>query len=211
MKAFKIPFVCIVIIFLFSCRREETSQTTPDSPLRTQLIQVPMARQATNYTCGVAALQSVLHYYGDEWRQDKLALVIKVDSVNGTNYRNMIRLCDSLGYATQVHTNLSLDSLKAFIDRGFPMILAIQAWAESPDKYAEEWSSGHYVVCIGYDHEKFYFMDPSTIGNYTFIPVNEFVDRWHDIDQEGIKLYNFALQISKGVSTYKSDEILKMH
>lgn len=211
MKAIKIPFVCIIIIFLFSCRSEETSQTTPDSPLRTQLIQVPMARQAANYTCGVAALQSVLHYYGDEWRQDKLSLALKADSVNGTNYRNIMRFCDSLGYATKVHTGLSIDSLKTFIDLGFPMILAIQAWAESPGKYADEWDSGHYVVCIGYDHEKFYFMDPSTTGNYTFIPVNEFVDRWHDIDQEGIKLYNFALQISKGVSTYKSGEILKMH
>ncbi len=211
MKALQIPFVCIVITFLFSCRREESPQSIPDSPLRTQLIQVPMARQATHYTCGVAALQSVLHYYGDDWRQDKLALAVKADSANGTNYRNMIRLCDSLGYTTKVHTNLSLDSLKVFIDGGFPMILAIQAWAESPEKYAEEWNSGHYVVCIGYDPEKFYFMDPSTIGNYTFIPVNEFVDRWHDIDQEGIKLYNFALQISKPTPSYKAEDILKMH
>jgi ABC-type bacteriocin/lantibiotic exporter with double-glycine peptidase domain len=210
MKVCNVLFLLVSVAVLFSCRREETSQATPDSALRTQLIQVPMARQAANYTCGVAALQSVLHYYGDEWRQDRLSLALKADSVNGTNYRNIIHLCDSLGYTTKVHTRLSIDSLKAFIDLGFPMILAIQAWAESPEKYAEQWDSGHYVVCIGYDHEKIYFMDPSTIGNYTFIPVNEFVDRWHDIDQGGIKLYNFALQISKSTPTYKPEEILKM-
>lgn len=210
MNVRNILFLLVSGVVFLSCKKEQTSQTTPDSPLRTQLIQVPMARQAANYTCGVAALQSVLHYYGDEWRQDRLSLAVKADSVNGTNYRNIIKLCDSLGYSTNVHTNLSLDSLKTFIDLGFPMILALQAWAESPEKYATEWDSGHYVVCIGYDHEKFYFMDPSTIGNYTFIPVNEFKDRWHDIDQEGVKLYNFALQISKNTPTYKPEEILKM-
>jgi predicted double-glycine peptidase len=210
MKCLKISFLGM-LIFLFSCRSEESQQSVPGSPQRTQLIQVPMARQAYSYTCGVAALQSVLHYYGDEWRQDRLYLSLKADSANGTNYRNIIHLCDSLGYNTQVHTGLSLDSLKTFIDLGFPMILAIQAWADSPGNYAEDWNNGHYVVCIGYDPEKFYFMDPSTIGNYTFIPVNEFVDRWHDIDQEGIKLYNFALRISKGTPSYKADKILKMH
>lgn len=32
---------------------------------------------------------------------------------------------------------------------------------------------------IGYDLERFYFMDPSTLANYTYIPVQEFEDRWH--------------------------------
>jgi len=45
---------------------------------REGILRLPHTRQATNYTCGAAALQSVLAYYGDEFREDALAKVIDI-------------------------------------------------------------------------------------------------------------------------------------
>ena len=57
----------------------------------------------------------------------------------------------------------------------------------------------HFRV-VGFDRKYLYFMDPSTLGNYAFIPIPEFLARWHDyyIDEEGrkITLVHFGLVFS---------------
>ena len=50
---------------------------------------LPLTRQATDYTCGASALQSVLRYYGDEWMETELANILKSDSNEGTRYNNI--------------------------------------------------------------------------------------------------------------------------
>ncbi|HMA07121.1 MAG TPA: hypothetical protein VKP68_04645, partial [Ramlibacter sp.] len=68
---------------------------------------------------------------------------------------------------------------------------------DQPQSYADDWEDGHYAVVVGMDAEKIYFMDPSTIGNYTFIRVQEFVARWHDyyVDHDGsrVNLVHFGI------------------
>ncbi len=202
--------VFILLISVLTVCQKTVSPEDSRNDVIDALIKVPQTRQATGYTCGVAALQSLLYYYGDEWRQDRLEKALQADSINGTNYRNIITFCRDLGYTTNLYFNLSLDSLKSMINRDIPVMVAIQAWADLPVDYNNEWDSGHYVICIGYDQDRFYFMDPSTIDNYTYIPVSEFIDRWHDIDQEGIRLYNFGLTLSKGTPSFHPENIPKL-
>jgi predicted double-glycine peptidase len=90
---------------------------------------------------------------------------------------------------------MRLDDLRDFIDKGEPVIVLIQAWAESPVDYSRDWEDGHYVVAIGYDRDNVYFMDPSTLGNYTYLPNREFFDRWHDEDA-GVQLNHFGMIIT---------------
>src|SRR4051812_3037220 len=47
-------------------RAAATDVATPSLKSLEHFIHTPLFRQQTEYTCGVAALQSVLHYYGDE-------------------------------------------------------------------------------------------------------------------------------------------------
>ena len=199
-----------IVVIQTSCKKSNVDQGGYIRETPNGLIKVPLARQATNYTCGVAALQSLLYYYGEEWRQDRLASELKADSIEGTNYRNIVKFCQNSGYEVNIYRNLSIDSLKLFIDQYQPILLAIQAWSENPANYAGDLDDGHYVICIGYDKNSFYFMDPSTLGNYTYIPNNEFVSRWHDIDQQGIYLQNFGMMIKKANPAYDPDKILKM-
>ena len=172
------------------------------------LIPVPLTYQAYDYTCGVEALQSILYYYGKDFRHDELAKVLEPDPTNGTNYKRMVEFVRSLGFRVDVRTSMSFEDLKKLIDDRKPTIVLIQAWPDSPVQWSESWNEGHYAVAIGYDEKHIYFMDPSTLGHYTFIPIPEFLDRWHDTDGQ-VKLIQFGMVITHEGSTIYNPDIIK--
>lgn len=177
------------------------------------LIPVPLARQATNYTCGVAALQSVLAYYGIQVRQDLLAEALLADPEQGTNYHKMVAYAQAHGLHVEVYVDMALDALQRLLDAGQPVIVALQAWADAPVDYVEDWDDGHYAVAVGYDGERIYFMDPSTLGNYTYIPVAEFLARWHDMylaQGEPVRLVHFGLVIGGVEPNYDPQAVVPM-
>lgn len=171
-----------------------------------RLIRVPMTRQATDHTCGVAALQSVLAYYGDSIREDTLGRYVNTTE-DGTNKNNISAYAQSLGYNVSIRVNMTLDDLQGYIDSKTPVIIAIQAWEDPPVDWNSTWDAGHYVVAIGYDQDNFYFMDPSTLGNYAYIPTSEFQTRWHDIDFDGAELIHFGIIITKPSPAYNPNDI----
>ena len=171
------------------------------------LIRVPLIRQNTGSTCGVASLQSILAYYGQDFRGDKLAKALKTTSENGTDYRNIIRVAVNNGYRVQKYNGMTIDELKAFIDVQTPVLLVIQAWPGKPVDWSQDWKDGHYVVAIGYDDINIYFMDPATVGDYTYIPIDEFLARWHDKDKRAKKLMNFGIVIDGKEPAYDAEQI----
>lgn len=178
--------------------------------LPANIIKIPMTRQATNYTCGVAALQSVLMFYGDEFLESDLAKLLKANPQEGTAYAEMKRFSESKGYNVQVYKDMKVSDLKKLLDAGKPVICLIQAWPERKVNYKTDWDDGHYVVAIGYDDGNVYFMDPSTLGNYTYIPTDEFLVRWHDTDSK-VKLNHFGMVVQKKAKrAYHADGVKKL-
>lgn len=89
-----------------------------------------MTRQSTDYTCGVAALQSILVYYGDEIREDNLAKSLGVSATFGIDYQHIVDYSKSKGYNVTIYKNMTLENLEQLIAKGSPIICAIQAWSE---------------------------------------------------------------------------------
>lgn len=162
-----------------------------------QLMHLPIYRQSKNYTDGVACVQSILRYANYEFdiREDDLAKALNATEENGVkwheivNYLNAVRLNDANHqyFEAEKREHMTLDALRRELDEGHPVILAIQAWNWDENEeysmdldYTDEWECGHYVVAVGYDEDSFFFMDPSTAGNYTYIPKDKLVARWHD-------------------------------
>lgn len=195
--------VCLVTIALFfsvqACVHSGGLQGTSDgrsARMVGNLIQVPLTRQATDYTCGVAALQSILYYYGKEFREDQLAEKLQADPTRGIQYPKIVEFARSLGFRVDAQTPMSLEDLKRRINGRKPVIVLIQAWPDSPVDWSTDWKDGHYAIALGYDADNLYLMDPSTLGHYTFIPIPEFLDRWHDAD-EGLHLHHFGMTITQ--------------
>ena len=199
------------LLFGFDGGAVDVNQIPKAPPLNaiSHLIRVPLSRQGHDYTCGVAAMQCVLCYYGKEVREDILAEAVKSDPEAGTDYRNMVEYARSESFNVDVRKEMTLDDLKQSIGRKKPIILLIQAWHEGGlvDNLTD-WEDGHYVVAVGYDNRNIYLMDSSTLGNYTFIPIPEFLDRWHDQDPStGEFLIHFGMVIEKGPPQYDFREV----
>lgn len=202
--------LCHVVGVLVAPAEAEATRTNPRLG-DVKVIKVPLTRQATDYTCGAAAVQSIIGFYGDNVRESALATQLKTNSKVGTAYRNIEAYAKRHGYACTVYKNCTLAGLEKMVDAGTPVLCLIQAWPERKVDYSKDWEDGHYVVAVGYDANNVYFMDPCTLGKYTFIPRGEFLRRWHDTDGND-KLTHFALTLTKPGSkgAHNPDEIVPM-
>ncbi len=212
----RLLFVTIIIVSfsMMGCGkyfRLENFSGAPSIYSVPNLIRVPLTRQATDYTCGVAALQSILYYYGQEFSENQLTEKLGPTPARGTKYPRIAEFAQSLNFRVEIRTEMTLESLKRLIDERKPVILLIQAWPDTTVDYIKDWEDGHYAIAIGYDQQNIYFMDPSTLGNYSFIPVQEFLERWHDKDDQTL-LYQFGMVIFKDPpgKVYNPDEIKQM-
>jgi uncharacterized protein len=146
---------------------------------------IPDVRQSTSYSCGSAALQAVLQYYGVETREDHLMRELKTNPDAGTHPADIIRVAKQYGLTAALREGLKIEDLKAALDRGVPIIVAIQAWRDelkSGVSWAGVWEDGHYVIVLGLDAANVYVEDPSLLGCRGIIPRAEFQDRWHDYE-----------------------------
>jgi len=177
------------------------------------LIRIPIARQSTNYTCGVASVQSILQHFGDEYREDKLAQLLKAGVDWGTGWRDIVEFTKGLGYTVHGKLETTLGEVKKYVDAGTPVMVAFQAWSEPvPEDWTKVTEDGHYSVVIGYDDDNLFFMDPSTLGNYTYIPIKQFMDRWHDSDgRDNSPCNHLSIAITKGKPAYDPDLILPLN
>ena len=149
------------------------------------LASVPDVRQSTGYTCGAAALQAVLAYWGAEEREDRLAARLKSTPEAGTHPLDIVRVAREYGLAAELREGLSLDDLEAALDAGTTVIVDLQAWRDRTDvPWTETWDDGHYLVLLDMDGGNLYFEDPSLLGTRGVIPRVEFVARWHDYEGE---------------------------
>ena len=166
-----------------------------------KLLRLPVYRQATNYTSGVACVLSVLRYarYEFDIREDNLATALSASEIYGTkaenmvNYLNAVRLDeeDFQYFNAEFRQGMTIDDLRNEIDKGNPVICDIQAWNWDENEeytmdldYSDEWECGHWAVAIGYNKDNIFFMDPSTSANYTFIPNDRLEQRWHDYEED---------------------------
>jgi len=164
-----------------------------------KLLPLPDVRQATTYTCGASSLQAILVYFGkSDDRELHLADELNTSSDWGTEPREIKRVAEKFGLKAELREGMSLDDLRRCVDRGVPVMVAYQAW-RAEDKttaWSDDWEDGHYSVVVGVDEDNVYLEDPSLIGEIGFIPHDEFMQRWHDIDKDGNRLRQFGIVIS---------------
>jgi hypothetical protein len=144
---------------------------------------IPDVRQSTTYSCGAAALQAILSYWGIDKQERALMDELKTSEETGTSPDNIIRVAKEMGLEAYLKEGLDLEDLEESIKRGIPVIAAIQAWVEpQPPGYSweKDWEDGHYVIIIGLDSRNVYVEDPSLLGTKGLIPRQEFLERWHD-------------------------------
>ena len=203
-KLFSCLGVCLILtISSLSVLHEKMSKADVEN-----LIPLPLVKQSTEYTCGAAAVLSILKYFGDETLEAELVKQLGTNSNYGTDYRQMVQFFQSKGFQITAHAGMSMSELQEHISQGKPVLCLIQAWESGIQDYSDYWGIGHYVVAIGYDAERIYLMDPWMLGNYAYIPKKEFISRWHQLTYDNIHLNQWGMALSKGKSNYDPEAIL---
>ena len=150
---------------------------------------VPLVRQSTGYACGAASLQAVLAYWGAfDGRESALYPILGTTEADGTPPEGLVKGAHHFGLEARMKEGCTLEDLRAALAAGETVILNLQAWREAPSKalpWKDVWEEGHYVVLVGMDERHLYAMDPSVTAGYAFLPLTEFVDRWHDYTRAG--------------------------
>lgn len=150
---------------------------------------MPVVRQRRGFSCGPAAVLSLLRL----WRPEAYATVeeealyapLQTTEARGTEPEPMVRLLQRSGVdARYRHGDVTARELEKAVDAGAPPILDLQAWRDHHDKpWKETWDAGHYVIMVGYDDERLFFVDPSNASpsGYVYLPRAELDERWHDL------------------------------
>lgn len=170
------------------------------------IINFPSVRQATTYSCGAAALQSVFQFYGVDLSEEAIAELVCTTKRDGTHYQNIVMVAKSKGFKVDAKQNMDVSDLENNISDGIPTIVQLQAWPDhrqAGDGWQDENKSGHFVVVIGFDESNLYFEDPMSVQR-TYLPKGEFERRWHDV-ADGSKLNRIGITIigkSKSYNDY---------
>jgi ABC-type bacteriocin/lantibiotic exporter with double-glycine peptidase domain len=175
-----------------------------------KLLPFPDLRQTYDFDCGACALQAVFEYYGIDVREDFIMKCAHTTH-NGTCPEGIKKTAEKFNLDCNI-SSITIDDIKKHINKNIPVILDIQAWSTNPQctDWQHDWKDGHYVIAIGYDNQKMYFEDPSTIGR-DYLTIKELQSRWHDITQNGKKLYHCAIIIqAKKHHNFNPQEITHM-
>lgn len=171
-------------------------------------IPVPLCFQETEYTCGVACIQSILARYGMYYRQSGLADVLQSRPIFGTDYKSILTFAQLLGLNATMDEHMEAKDIENYINMGITPILIIQAWRLEDDiDYPFDYKNAHYVIACGYYDEGIYVMDPNTLGNYTYLPYSQLFKRWHAVDYTGARHIRCGLILNYEKCPIKYDPI----
>jgi predicted double-glycine peptidase len=130
---------------------------------KTNFFPIPLVRQATDYTCGVASMMSVVCYWtGEDLEESVVANEVNSTETHGTLVAHMISFAQKKGFDVEKRLDMNLNELFSFIDKKIPVIVLIQAWPQPLliVNWTLDYSDGHWVVACGYDAQRIFFMDP---------------------------------------------------
>ncbi len=174
-----------------------------------KVLDFPNTRQAYDYSCGSGAVQAVMAYYGKDFGESELIDLLKTDRTNGTLVKDIKAVFNSEGLQVDAREHMTLKELFSYVDRKIPVIVLIQAWGREADfssHYKDMWDDGHFVVVIGYTSKKIICSDPALFKK-GYIPIPEFMDRWHDFDEGVTKTYQFGIAVYGAEPAYETKSL----
>ncbi|MCX5790492.1 MAG: C39 family peptidase [Elusimicrobia bacterium] len=154
--------------------------------LPAKALAVPLHQQETNYSCGAAALFSVLRYWqAFDGKERDLYSPLGTTRKDGTEPPKLAQVAKTFGLSAELRKGMTLSDLRAALDQGQTVIVDIQAWREgktAKTAWKDDWEDGHYVVLVGLDDKNAFFEDPVLKDSYAYMPVEELPVRWHDYE-----------------------------
>lgn len=165
----------------YSSLSEGQDMTVPDGAGNnsTILTGIPDVRQAEYYSCGAAAFQAILNYYGINSFETDLRTMLNTSITHGTYSWDIERVARDMGFSAEWKENVSFADVENEIRQGFPVIVRSQRILGANGSWAETNGVGHYMVLFGFDDQYVYLEDPYILGSRLRMSKDDFIDSWH--------------------------------
>ncbi|HEU0030550.1 MAG TPA: C39 family peptidase [Kofleriaceae bacterium] len=146
------------------------------------MIRLPFVRQQHAHTCGAAVVLAIARAHGVGPATEAEVAADMAMTPDGSDPAQLVGALARYGLAVREHRGMTLDELIAYLDRGVPVIVMLQAWADPrPVSYADHWDDGHWVIAIGHAGDRIHFMDPMLDVRGT-LTRSALLERWHDVE-----------------------------
>ena len=165
------------------------------------LFSMPDTRQSTEYSCGAAAMQAVLGYWGRDIGEEDVREMLNTNEESGTYPDDIIRVATALGLKAEYKENMSMADLENYVAEGIPVVVDCQAWrsvSQYNEFWADTWYNGHWLVVIGIDENNVTLEDPYILGDRGIMSREEFLARWHNV--RGLDETDTGKQIHMGIA-----------
>ena len=175
-------------------------------------IEIPALRQYGGYTCGATCVQMLMNWldpYAADLNLTRYEELLGTTPEKGTPPDSIMGYLTERGVAFAASERWLCEDLRAALDAGHPVMMALQAWSSADDgsynvddpanadTYLVE---GHWVICVGYcddpDEPYFIFNDPACVG-HTLLYADELAERWIDMDGDGVIYDHFGIEITQ--------------
>ncbi len=183
-----IPFILFMTLVMFSmCKKEASSPkkllseggdnyygpAIDQHSMTPGLVLLPIRsyQQSTEYTCGPAAVLTLLRYYGRDGDEMTIAREMGTSTTTGTTALQMASWMNSHGFTASWHEHGTLEMLRENLSVQKPTLVEWSDWG------------GHWVMVIGYDTRNTESMSDDVIL---------FADPYdrHDDHEDGVTWFN---------------------
>lgn len=117
------------------------------------VLQVPVVQQRTDFSCGRAATEAVLRFWGLTPTPDDLAMLGTTPD-DGTTASAIIGVAKRLGLEAEEREGMTIEDIGHVVQHGVPVIAAVTMYGGS-----------HWVVLAGLDDANVTMMDPAADVN----------------------------------------------
>jgi predicted double-glycine peptidase len=130
-------------------------------------------KQSDDSRCGVAAVKSVLYYYGIDKTEDEIAKRCNHSYELGCSNEDMVKALKHFGVGAKIYTNSTLEDLEYWTRHKTPVIVDVFMGT------LETSATGHAVVVTGVDKKYVHVYDPYVNKNISVDRV-DFLRMWFD-------------------------------
>ena len=151
------------------------------------MLAVPHIRQRTNYSCGPACLSMVLAFHGKAVDEATLIRRTGATPEDGLSPAGIAKFLRRSRCSHKQQQRMTLSLLSAYLERGWPVIVAYQAWPHKPSEtdLGRSWDHGHYSVVVSVDAGRVCLVDPSSKRPRRFLDADKFIASGRDIENSG--------------------------
>ena len=147
-------------------------------------VEVPYRRQEHRYSCGIACLCMVIHYWGGQFTEMEIIAVADISPLLGMTPKAIVEAAMVLGYAGSSEKGMTWQRVRELLDEGNPIIALVDANL----LYLGRVGLGHFVVIIGLENDNVIFHCP-VIGENIVADKGIFFAAWVRSGYEGVIIH----------------------